>query len=1009
MKSIRRFLVAPLVLLSLTAGAAEVALQNLPGAAFTSGKLKLPLTVHERGGVARQGAVVTSGVPFPPGFLADARRLAVVDGAGRPVVCQATPLANWHPPAYDGSVQWALVSFVCEVPAGGTATYFLTDDGQAPPPASPLRATRDAQAIRIETGTASFTIPLSGKALIASAAIGKTPVIGGQGLRSEIVSGDWPERGLMAGARHTGTHEPAGVAIEEAGPARVVVAIRETHAPGDREGRFYGLTARLYFEAGSPAVRVICTLDNSRLDPTLIDGWRRLYTWPIEDASLVADLALGAGARVTTLAEGQAVAVDGELTVVQDSSGGDKWQNLGGGNYEGWISGYTKGQTVRGVSFRGYRVMDGQRQAAAGNSHRGVLDVAAPQAGLAAAVRNFRVEHPKAIAGSAARLRIGMFPGEFSEPFHLNPGQRKSCDVRLTLHGADKVDLDDCFAVQDTLLLFRADPAWMVRAGAAGAWPYGIALAPAATGAAPKPKLDKEALDGIHTGWDWYGWIGGYNSGGGHWNEETVLLPWVLRGDGANFDDAERKVLWAELTALHWDNPDLPALWLWLMSWNDHEPRIKRETYPGWYNRDTWGLPDSGHMGMLMWPEYYYLTGDMRAREAVEHLGNRARAMLWQYNYDDRRDGSGPMKTAVGWCKKRDPDAEPDFRLATRYVGWPLFDLANWYRLCGDPKILAECRTVALGFRNTARYSPIGFMVLQINAKGDKAVYGGQGPFEKYRDLSASACYAHFQQGLMCTGLIEYYLMSRDPEALDALTGFADLMCHHAMLRDPEGNRRGWTYAFGDYWGPYTWDDTGGGKGATFHVSNYTVMEALGWTTQFSGRRDFAEVVADGVKSPGGGFAEAAALQVYHHPKVDSTPPAAVTDLKAEALEGGRVRLTWTAPGGDGREGRAAAYQVKYSAAPIVERVKGWPDRTEPLPADQKEWEQRAAAFNARQRAFWAALSAPNPPAPQAAGSAETLTLAGLAAGSWHFAVKTRDAADNVGEMSNVALVEVRP
>ena len=52
-------------------------------------------------------------------------------------------------------------------------------------------------------------------------------------------------------------------------------------------------------------------------------------------------------------------------------------------------------------------------------------------------------------------------------------------------------------------------------------------------------------------------------------------------------------------------------------------------------------------MGMLMWPEYYFLTGDMRAREAIEHLGDRARAMLWPYNYDDKNDGSVSVRVVV--------------------------------------------------------------------------------------------------------------------------------------------------------------------------------------------------------------------------------------------------------------------------------------------------------------------------------------------------------------------------
>ncbi|MGQ9662627.1 MAG: exo-rhamnogalacturonan lyase family protein, partial [Kiritimatiellia bacterium] len=620
-------------------------LQNVPGADFKPGQLRLPLTVHERSGVERKGAVVTSGVPFPVGFLHDVKRLCVLDAASNAVPCQAIRMVKWHKPIYDDSVQWALVSFQCNVPANGTATYYLTDTGQTAP-ATKLKVEKRESGISVDTGVAVFVVPLQGQSLVRKATIGGKDILAGEGLRSVIISGDWQERGLKQGDVHIGTIE--SVTVEEEGPVRVVIAIKGRHTPGDKDGKFYGFMTRLYFEADSPSVRVLHSLTNCKLDPQLHDGWRYVYTWPIEDASLVADLALRDGVKITTTAEGQPLTRSQGLRVYQDSSGGDKWQNLGGGNYEGWISRYTGGLTIRGVTFRGYKVYEKESEIAAGNSHPGVLDVSDGARGLTVALRNFRVEYPHALAGEPGRLRIGLFPGEFSEPFHLNAGQRKSWDLRLFTHGAELPDLQECFAVQDTLLLFRPAPAWMVRAGAEGAWPYGIALVPNQGRKPSKQRLDKEKLDGIHVGWDWYGWISGYNSGGGHWNEETVSLPWVLWGDGENFDDVERKTLWsADLTALHWDEPDISTFWLMLMSWNDHENRLKRVAYPGWYNRDTWGLPDSGHMGVLMWPEYYFLTGDMRAREAIEHLGIRARAILWQYNHDDKNDGTGPLPRAI--------------------------------------------------------------------------------------------------------------------------------------------------------------------------------------------------------------------------------------------------------------------------------------------------------------------------------------------------------------------------
>jgi hypothetical protein len=256
--------------------------------------------------------------------------------------------------------------------------------------------------------------------------------------------------------------------------------------------------------------------------------------------------------------------------------------------------------------------------------------------------------------------------------------------------------------------------------------------------------------------------------------------------------------------------------------------------------------------------------------------------------------------------------------------------------------------------------------------------------------------------------------MSRDTEALDTLTGFADFICHHAMLRSPEGKRIGWTYAFGDYWGPYgTYDNS---KLPTYHlkaswtISNFRLTQPLGWIYMLTGRRDYLDVLNDAVASlrrpPH--FPVIAAHMAVAHPKADDKPPGPVTDLKAEPAGKGTVKVTWTAPAGDGNRGRAARYQVKWSRAKIVERVKGWPDRTPPLPTNKKEWIAKAKAFNTRQRAFWAAFNVEGEPDPGPAGKAESMIVKELPDGRIHMAIKTWDAADNVSELSNVVEVDIK-
>ncbi|KPJ69146.1 MAG: hypothetical protein AMS14_11770, partial [Planctomycetes bacterium DG_20] len=175
-----------------------------------------------------------------------------------------------------------------------------------------------------------------------------------------------------------------------------------------------------------------------------------------------------------------------------------------------------------------------------------------------------------------------------------------------------------------------------------------------------------------------------------------------------------------------------------------------------------------------------------------------------------------------------------------------------------------------------------------------------------------------------------------------------------------------------------------------------------------TGRADVLETVKAAAKSNPINQRVWALYMALLHPKVDQVSPAAVKDLDGESLGGGKVRLTWTAPAPPG--GPVAFYQVKWTTAEkLVERAQGWPDRTEPLPVTPDEWLARAKAFNARQRSFWAADNAPNPPKPSPAGIKESMVVDGLPVGATvNLAVKSWSAAQNISDLSNVVSVTVK-
>lgn len=105
--------------------------------------------------------------------------------------------------------------------------------------------------------------------------------------------------------------------------------------------------------------------------------------------------------------------------------------------------------------------------------------------------------------------------------------------------------------------------------------------------------------------------------------------------------------------------------------------------------------------------------------------------------------------------------------------------------------------------------------------------------------------------------------------------------------------------------------------------------------------------------------------------------------LAARDALAGDVVLSWTAPGDNGTEGRASAYELRYSTAPPG--------------ADTTAW--------------WSAATAiPSPPAPRSAGLAESLAVSGLAAEVPHFfALRAVDEAGNRSGISNVTSASPAP
>ncbi len=107
---------------------------------------------------------------------------------------------------------------------------------------------------------------------------------------------------------------------------------------------------------------------------------------------------------------------------------------------------------------------------------------------------------------------------------------------------------------------------------------------------------------------------------------------------------------------------------------------------------------------------------------------------------------------------------------------------------------------------------------------------------------------------------------------------------------------------------------------------------------------------------------------------IDTTPPAAITDLSATPDGSNAMDVNWTATGDDGNTGTATVYNLRYSTKPIT-------------------------AEN-----FYEAKEFEAMPAPAIAGTAQSAHIEGLwTAATYYFAIQSLDENHNISDLSNIA------
>lgn len=225
---------------------AVLALVIGPTAASSAAEVSVPVTVAEPAGLARTGEPASGGVPFKKGQVQSVDSLALFDNTGKPVPAQFSRLAPYE----DGSVQWALVDVLVDLPAKGTAEFTVGRGPSAAPP-RPLTVVEVGGLITVDTGAAVFKVNQAAFTLLESVTVAGRQVAG----PGAVAIADADGRPFTAG-------KPARVSWEYQGPLRATLRVDGPYLNAAGEP-FIFYTTRLTFWAGSSAVRVDHSIRNS--------------------------------------------------------------------------------------------------------------------------------------------------------------------------------------------------------------------------------------------------------------------------------------------------------------------------------------------------------------------------------------------------------------------------------------------------------------------------------------------------------------------------------------------------------------------------------------------------------------------------------------------------------------------------------------------------------------------------------------------------------------------------
>lgn len=754
------------------------------------GAVSVRLLVEEPSGVSRSGWPVSSGVPFAQGALRDTEAVALFEEDAEEIPLQTEVLASWP----DGSVRWLLVDFQVDLAAGETKTFNLRRDSniRRSTVANPVRVTKTAARTTIDTGPLRLNLQSDGFDPFGSVLLD----VNGDGRFAKderVTDGGGGICVVDANSmRFTSTHAPAEIVVEQSGPLRACVRVSGGHASED--GSMFRYVARIHAFRGKPFVRCFYTFINDHQDSLMAS---------VEEIRLATRLAAEAGGTAYRLLGSREVR-EGRIFQVDESH-------------------YLQDASAAGSRAAGWAAVGGSK------------------AGFAVGLRNFWQNWPKSVEvaqdqvllGICPRIPKGLYDGKTLDEENklyyalrngvhtFKVGVAKTHELWATFF-AGKPDvgrLSRFFRATKGPLLAMCEPAYVSSTRAAGElqpadpnkfFGYDAWFARALD--AHLKRRDQVREYGMLNYGDWFG-ERRVNWGNLEYDlAHGMFLQYLRTGARRFFERGEQAAKHhIDVDIVHATNPHLKNPWgappeagqIWLHCLNHTGGYYEDSPLPVSRTYHIGHSTNYGHVWISGDLDYYYLTGDRRAREvALMAADAMVRAMPTSYG------------THI------------------RALGWPVILVLAAYEATGESRYLDAATKNWEVLKKNIDWEH-GWVVRLasdhcLHPKGSTR----EEREKKYRDQRCRGN-VPFMEGLTLCALARYHRHTDNPEVLKAITVGIDQMIHECWQEDVKTFR-------------YTACPLSSPRPYSLFM---LCVEALAYEAQLTGNREHLRILREGFRA----------------------------------------------------------------------------------------------------------------------------------------------------------------